>query len=94
MKESDLISEVTMKFANKFEELAYVKIKDAYVGQSKECSSVILITLLGVEEIPVHNRLEKIQCVEEDERGYKFEYFLCPPTLLKLSYMVTPYLST
>jgi hypothetical protein len=94
MEQADLIPEVTMKFAEKFKVLAEVKIKDTYNDQTKDDPTVIVITPLGVEELPMHNKQEKIELQENDTDGNSVACLTAPPSMVKISYMVTPHFKT
>lgn len=94
MEQSNIIQAVTAQFADKFNKLAKVKIKDPIDEQSKEDQPLILVTFLGLEEVFQNNPYEKIQCKEEDKQGNVFEYYLPPASLFNLSYMITPYFKT
>lgn len=94
MDQSDLIPEVTMRFAEKFKKLAEVKIKDTYNDHSKEDPTVIVITPLGIEELQLNNRNEKIEIKENNEDGKLMAYLMAPPSMMKISFMVTPHFKT
>jgi hypothetical protein len=94
MEQSNILHETINQFAKKFEPLAKVKIRDPVNIQEKEDQPLIMITVLGMEEIVLRNMNEKIQRKGEDEKGNQIEYFTAPASLFTLSVMVTPYFKT
>lgn len=94
MNQSDIIEEAIKQFADKFKKLSEVKIKDPSEDSKKDDQPHIMISFLGMEEAPLNNMNEKIKCLEEDKDGNVNEYFLPPPTMFNLNFMVTPYFKT
>ena len=94
MEQSDIIYEITNKFADKFKELSKVKIKDSYDDKQQEGEPVIFVSLVGIEEMQIQNMNRKIQLKEKDDNGNETEYFVKPASMFTLTYMVTPYFKT
>lgn len=94
MEQADIFQDVTSKFALKFKKIANVKIKDPIDEHKKEEEPIIMITLLGIEEIVMRNMNEKILCSEKDSKGTLLEYFKTPSSIFNLTFMVTPYFKT
>jgi len=94
MEQSEIIFEITNRFADKFKELAKVKIKDSLEDKQAEGEPIIFITLVGIEEMQIQNMTRKIQLKGLDKDGKEFEYFVKPASMFTLTYMVTPYFKT
>lgn len=94
MDQSNILQETINQFALKFKKLAKVKIKDPVNNQTKEDQPLIMINVLGMEEIVLGNMNERIQRKGKDGKGNIIEYFTSPATLFNISVMVTPYFKT
>jgi hypothetical protein len=89
VEQANIIEEVTRLFAEKFKAVAKVKVNDMSIGSMDE-SPVVTITLLGIEQTVERNMQEKIKLQGRDEQGNAIEYFVEPPSLFQLTFMVTP----
>ncbi|MBN2532168.1 MAG: DUF4255 domain-containing protein [Spirochaetales bacterium] len=94
MDQSNILPEVINQFAQKFTKLAKVKIRDPVDLKEKEDHPLIMITVLGMEEIILRNMNEKVQRKEKDNKGNIIEYFTAHSSLFNISVMVTPYFKT
>lgn len=94
MDQSNILQEAVNQFARKFKNLAKVKIRDPVDIKDKDDQPLIMITVLGMEEIVLRNMNERIQRKDRDKKGNIIEYFTAPATLFTISVMVTPYFKT
>jgi hypothetical protein len=94
MDQSNILQEVIHQFSQKFQKLAKVKIKDPADKQGKDDQPVIMISVLGIEEIVLGNMNERIQRKGNDGKGNIIEYFTTPPSKFNISVMVTPWFKT
>jgi hypothetical protein len=91
MSQSEIMHIVTTRFADKFNKIAKVKIRDFLDDYKKEEQPTIVVTFLGLEEIRNYRNLhEKVQVLDEG----KPEYMTLPPSMFELTYIVTPYFKT
>ena len=88
MDQSNILQETINQFAQKFKKIAKVKIKDPVNNQGKEDQPLIMINVLGMEEIVLGNMNERIQRKGKDNKGNIIEYFTAPATLFNISVMV------
>ncbi|MCW8966403.1 MAG: Pvc16 family protein [Candidatus Pacearchaeota archaeon] len=94
MEQSNILQEIIQQFAQKFKDIAKVKIKDPINKQTSEDQPLILINVLGIEEVVLGNMNERIQRKGKDDSGNIIEYFVAPASLFNISIMVTPYFKT
>jgi len=94
MEQSDIIQESINRFADKLKKIANTKIMDPIEHQSKDAQPVIIITVLGMEEVVLGNMNERFQIKEKDEKGNEIEYLMPPASNFNISVMVTPYFKT
>jgi hypothetical protein len=94
MEQSDIIQESINRFADKLKKIANTKIMDPIEHQSKDDQPVIMITVLGMEEVVVGNMNERFQIKDKDEKGNVVEFLMPPASHFNISVMVTPYFKT
>jgi hypothetical protein len=94
MDQSNIFQEIIQQFSQKFNKLAKVKIKDPVDKQGKDDQPIILINVLGIEEIVLGNMNERVQRKGNDGKGNIIEYFTTPPSMFNISVMVTPQFKT
>jgi hypothetical protein len=94
MDQTEIIQDITTKFSEKLDKIAKTKVKEPNQENTKEDEPVILITLLGMEELIIGNPHEESKITENDSEGFLVEYFTPKPSMFKLTYKVTPYFKT
>lgn len=94
MIQSDILQEVIQRFSQKFKDIAKVKILDSTDTPVKDDQPIILINVLGIEEVIIGNMNQRIQRKGTDENGDQIEYFTSPPSMFNITVMVTPRFKT
>jgi hypothetical protein len=98
MEQSNIIQKVTESLLNKLESLSTAEEKykvytDSTQFNIDDKTAKLKLTLLGVEYNYSKKLSSKIQQKEEDKKGNLVEYFVDPPVIIDLKYMITPYCS-
>ncbi|MBN2737691.1 MAG: DUF4255 domain-containing protein [Spirochaetales bacterium] len=94
MDQSDIFQEAIQKFAQKFDDIAKVKIMDSPEAPVMDDQPTILINILGIEELILGNMNERRKLKGVDENGEEYEYFTTPSSLFNISVIVTPRFKT
>jgi hypothetical protein len=96
MEQTEIIRYTTGQFAELLEKFTFggktVKvIFDGVLPDVKNDKEIIIkLILLGLEENNQYNKNERIKLKGLDENGAEFEYLSRPPTMIDLSFIVTP----
>lgn len=96
MEQSHIIQKITELFTNKLESLSTAEEKyKVYTDETQfdndDKTAKLKLTLLGVEYNYSKKMASKIQQKEEDKKGNIIEFFVDPPVIIDLKYMITPY---
>lgn len=101
MEQVEIIDKITEKFGSKLEQLnnggkpaIKISINKNEVTTGKSDSVNIHLVMLGIEENFSQNLCNKLQLKEVDKNGDTIEFYVDPPTLLDVKFVIAPYCSS
>jgi hypothetical protein len=93
MEQAYIIDEITELLSQKLKEISSDDIPFDVVTsdiEGNEGDRHIRIYVLGVEPITTHNMQERLRRKDLDEDGKEYEFFVNPPAMLRVWYMLVP----
>jgi hypothetical protein len=94
MDQAYIIDEITELFAQKLKAISAEDIPFDVVTsdiEGNEGDRHIRIYVLGVEPVTTHNVQERLRRKSIDEEGEEYEFFVDPPSMLRVWYMLVPF---